>query len=64
VFVLGKPFQPSLIFLSTAGAYPEHLSGAPLYDWLLARLAIEKHYNLFGLFFGRGEKKFYNRDTW
>jgi len=32
MFVLGKPFQPNLIFVGEAGAYPrvEHLKGASL----------------------------------
>jgi len=39
VFVPGKPFQPSLLFVGKAGAYPiENLSTASL----LARLACHK----------------------
>ncbi len=33
MFVSGKPFQPSLMFTSKAGAYPSTPSGAPLRSW-------------------------------
>ncbi len=37
-FVLGKTFQPCLMFAGRAGAYPrvEHLSGASLNQYTLA----------------------------
>jgi hypothetical protein len=51
LFVLGKPFQPSLMFASKGGAYPIDLKGAPLLDW-------NKHSSLFGSFVSYKEKKF------
>jgi len=41
VFVAGKPFLPSKMFVRKAGAYPsevKHLSGTPLKGKLLAML--------------------------
>jgi hypothetical protein len=42
LFVLDKPFQPSLMFTSKAG-YPIDLKGAPLLDW-------NRYSSLFGSF--------------
>jgi hypothetical protein len=58
MFVPGKPFQPSLIFLGKAGAYS---SEAPI-SWLLTMLkmfARKKQSNFLQAFINYGRKKFY-----
>ncbi len=75
MFVLDKPFQPSLRFWARQGAYPTvNLSGAPLYGRLLAlaicirldrkMLASDKHSSFLQTFVNYGHKKFYNIGPW
>jgi hypothetical protein len=54
VFVLGKPFQPSLIFAGKAGAYPSEA---------LFRLARDKRSSLLRKVVTYGRKKFYKIAT-
>jgi hypothetical protein len=60
VFVPGKPFQPSLLFVSKAGTFQVLHSRVGFWTYRQTLDKAEKHSNLLQKFVNYGQKKFYN----